>query len=85
LELISETYKMMKILRQDSNGPKRKSIIFFNILLDFFFIYISNAILRVPYAPHPALLLYSPTLTSSPWSSPVLGHIKFARPMGLSS
>jgi hypothetical protein len=35
--------------------------------------------------PPPALLPYSPTPTSWPWHSPVLGHIKFARPRGLSS
>jgi hypothetical protein len=29
-------------------------------------------------------LLYTPTPTSWPWHSPVLGHIKFASPMGLS-
>jgi hypothetical protein len=35
------------------------------------------------YAP-PALLSYPPTPTSWPWHSPVLGHIKFGRPRGLS-
>jgi hypothetical protein len=34
---------------------------------------------------HPPSLPYPPTLTSWPWRSPVLGHIKFARPRGLSS
>jgi hypothetical protein len=57
---------------------------FVNFLLDIFFIYISNAILKVPYTlPRPAP--QPPTPTSWPWSSPVLGHIKFARPKGLSS
>jgi hypothetical protein len=37
-----------------------------------------------PY-PLPALLPYPPTPTSWPWCSPVLGHIKFARPRGLFS
>ena len=32
----------------------------------------------------PTLLPYSPTPTSWPWRSPVLGHIKFVRPKGLS-
>ena len=36
-----------------------------------------------PYLPHP--LPYPPTPTSWPWHSPVLSHIKFARPKGLSS
>jgi hypothetical protein len=35
--------------------------------------------------PSPALLPYPPTPTSWPWHSPVLGHIKFARPRGLFS
>jgi hypothetical protein len=36
------------------------------ILLDIFFIYISNAILKVPYTLPATLLPYSPTLTSWP-------------------
>jgi hypothetical protein len=36
------------------------------------------------YTP-PALLPSPPTPTSWPWHFPVLGHIKFARPRGLSS
>jgi hypothetical protein len=35
----------------------------------------------LPYPPH--TLPYPPTPTSWPWHSPVLRHIKFARPMGL--
>ena len=35
--------------------------------------------------PPSALLPYPPTPTSWPWHSPVLGHIKFAIPQGLSS
>jgi hypothetical protein len=59
-------------------------ISFFNFLLDIFFIYISNAIPKVPYNLTHTLLLYPPTPTSWPWRSPVLGHIKFARPRGFS-
>ena len=33
--------------------------------------------------PPPTRLPYPPTPTSWPWHSPVLGHIKFASPMGL--
>jgi hypothetical protein len=45
--------------------------------LGIYFIYISNAIPKVPDTlPHP------PTPTSWPWRSPVLRHIKFARPIG---
>jgi hypothetical protein len=36
-----------------------------------------------PYPPPPRLP-YPPTPTSWPWCSPVLGHIKFAQPMGFS-
>jgi hypothetical protein len=62
------------------------SISFFpNFLLDIFFIYISNAIPKVPYTLSPALLPYPPTPTFWPWHSPVLGHIKFARPRDFSS
>jgi hypothetical protein len=49
---------------------------FFFFKLDIFLIYISNAIPKVPR--------YPPTPTFWPWRSPVLGHIKFACPMGLS-
>ena len=51
------------------------------LLLGIYFIYISNAIPKVPHTlPHP--LPHPPT--PLPWYSPVLRHIKFARPMGLS-
>ena len=56
------------------------SSLFFQFLLDIFFIYISNAIPKVPYTLTPALLPYPSTPTSWPWHSPVLGHIRFARP-----
>ena len=51
-------------------------------LLGIFLIYISNAIPKVPHTLLP--LPYPPTPTSWPWRSPVLRHIKFVRPMGLS-
>jgi hypothetical protein len=50
-------------------------------LLDIFFIYISNAIPKVPYMlpppPPPALLSNPLTPASWPWHSPVLGHTIF--------
>jgi hypothetical protein len=58
---------------------------FFQYLLDILFIYISNAILKVPYTLPLALLPYPLTPTSWPWHSLVLRHTKFARPRGLSS
>jgi hypothetical protein len=59
-----------------------QSFFFFNFLLGIFLIYISNAIPKVPHANPP--LPYPPTPPFWPWRSPVLGHIKFASPMGLS-
>jgi hypothetical protein len=51
--------------------------------LGIYFIYISNAIPKVPHLlPNP--LPHPPTPTSWPWHSPVLRQIKLARPMGLS-
>ena len=48
------------------------------LLLGIYFIYISNAIPKVPHTlPYPLPLL-------GPGVSPVLRHIKFAQPMGLS-
>jgi hypothetical protein len=55
-------------------------IIYFIIFYYIFFIYTSNAIPKVPYTPPPRPC---PTPSSWPWRSPVLGHIKFARPRGL--
>jgi hypothetical protein len=57
--------------------------LFFNFLLSIFLIYISNAIPKVPHT-HTPPLPYPPTLPFWPWRSPVLEHIKFASPMGLS-
>jgi hypothetical protein len=53
-----------------------------NFLLGIFLIYIFNAIQKVPNTSLP--LPYTPTSIFWPWHSPVLGHIKFASPMGLS-
>jgi hypothetical protein len=52
-------------------------------LLGIFLIYISNAIQKVPNILPPTLP-YPPIPTFWPWHSPVLGHIKFASPVGLS-
>jgi hypothetical protein len=59
-------------------------VIFFfpqnNFLLDIFFIYISNAIPKVPYTlPLPCSPTYPLPLPGS-WHSPILEHIIFARP-----
>jgi hypothetical protein len=52
---------------------------FFKFLLDIFFIYISNAILKVPYTFPPAPLPNPPTSNSWPLHYPVLGHMIFPR------
>jgi hypothetical protein len=60
-------------------------IIFFLIyifLLGIFLVYIFNAIPKVPHTQPP--IPYPPTPPFWPWCSPVLGHIKFASPIGLS-
>ena len=57
---------------------------YFFFLIGYLFHYISKAISKVPHTlTHP--LPVPPTPTSWPCHSPVLRHIKFARPMGLSS
>jgi hypothetical protein len=52
-------------------------------LLGIFLLYISNAIPKVPHT-HPPPIPYPLTPPFWPWRSPVLGHIKFASPKGLS-
>jgi hypothetical protein len=51
------------------------------LLLGIFLVYIFNAIPKVPHTYPP--IPYPPTPPFWPWRSPVLGHIKFASPMGL--
>jgi hypothetical protein len=51
------------------------------IFIRYFFIYISNAILKGPYTlPPPAMLPNPPTPASWPQHSSVLGHMIFTRP-----
>jgi hypothetical protein len=64
-------------------------VFFLNWIFSFFIIcflylhfkYYSESSLYLPHAPLP----YPLTPNSWPWHSPILGHIKFARPRGLSS
>jgi hypothetical protein len=59
---------------------------FFTFFLIRYFLYLHfKCYPKSPLYPPPTLLPYPPTPTSWPWHSPVLGHIKFARPRGLSS
>jgi hypothetical protein len=70
-------------VRQNSRGHWGKIFFFIKFfLLRIFLNYISNAIPKVLHTLTP--LPYLPTPTFWPWRSPVLGHIKFACPMGLS-
>jgi hypothetical protein len=68
-------------------GKAQFSSLFFILLLDIFFIYISNNIF-FPVFPsenhlsYPLLLLINPpTPASWPWYSPILGHRTFTGPM----
>jgi hypothetical protein len=98
-KIITDTDKKLteesttKTIDQDRNSPchiviKHQSIeqrkIFFSFFfnLGIFLVYIFNAIPKVPHT-HPPIP-YPPTPPFWPWRSPVLGHIKFASPMGLS-
>jgi hypothetical protein len=54
-------------------------MVYFYFLLDIIFIYISNAISKIPYTlPRPCFPNHTPA--SWPWHSPVLGHIIFIKP-----
>jgi hypothetical protein len=59
--------------------------VWFFFFKDIFFYLHFKCYLESSLYPPPALLPYPPTPTSWPWHSPVLGHLKFAIPRGLSS
>jgi hypothetical protein len=73
--------KVTRMGWKDERWKNGMFLFFFNFLLGIFLIYISNAIPKVPHTLPP--LPYPPTPTFWPWRSPILGHIKFACPMGL--
>jgi hypothetical protein len=74
---------LMKAMFSRESRREKIDILFLKyFLLHIFLNYISNAIPKVPHTLPP--LLYPPIPTFWPWRSPVLGHIKFACPMGLS-
>jgi hypothetical protein len=58
------------------------TILFFNIFIRYFPHLHFQCYPQSP--PYPTPTPYSPTPTFWPWCIPVLGHIKFASPMGLS-
>jgi hypothetical protein len=57
-------------------------LIFFNFFIRYFLHLHFKCYPESPLYPSPVLLPYPPTTTSWLWCSPVLGHIKFARPRG---
>jgi hypothetical protein len=83
----------IKNINTHTQSQKASQFIFYYyfILFSFFiryFIYIHfkfQMLSRKFPIPSPCLLPYPPTPTSWPWRSPVLRHIKFAIPRGLSS
>jgi hypothetical protein len=76
-----EVFEYLLCINNASDNIKHLSPFLKQILLDTFFIYISDAILKFPYTlPPPCSPIQSPTPNSWPWHSPVLGHIIFARP-----
>jgi hypothetical protein len=60
-------------------------LFFFNYFIRYFLHLHFKCYPERPLYPPSTLLPYLPTPTSWPWHSPVLGHIEFARPRGLSS
>ena len=72
----------LKPLTHIKNGLENFFLFLNFYLIRYFYIYISNSIPKVPHTLPP--LPYPPIPTFWPWRSPVLGHIKFACPMGLS-
>jgi hypothetical protein len=73
----------IQALKNTCLGLSPEHFFLFVCLLGIYFIFISNAIPKVPHLlPQP--LPHPPTPTSWPWRSPVLRQIKFTRPMDLS-
>jgi hypothetical protein len=75
----SYEFRLSEIIIKEDIFPLCSFLFLKYFLLHIFLNYISNAIPKAPHTlPHP------PTPTFWLWHSPVLGHIKFACPMGLS-
>jgi hypothetical protein len=85
-----ETYKRCtaSCISKPSSASVTVYLVFFILSLFYIFIrYFPHLHFQCypkspPYPPPP--LPYPPTCTLWPWHSPVLGHIKFASPMGFS-
>jgi hypothetical protein len=74
--------KRLNRARESEATTTYRTLFIYLFLLGIFLVYIFNAIPKVPHT-HPPIA-YPPTPPFWPWRSPVLGHIKFASPMGLS-
>ena len=60
-------------------------VLFFQSLIRYFLHLYFKCYPESPLYTTPSLLPYLATPSSWPWHTPVLGHIKFARPRGFSS
>jgi hypothetical protein len=77
----SHTTILIWLLELLGTGPRFVCLFVFVYFLYLHFKCYPESSLYLP----PALLPNPPTPASWPWCSPVLGHVKFARPRGLSS
>jgi hypothetical protein len=79
-----QTSSLPPLLMPDNHWYASSLFIIIIIIRYFLYLHFKCYLESSLYSP-PAQLPYPPTPTSWPWRSPVLGHIKFARPRGLSS
>ena len=86
---ISDDFSPHKFICKDSvvsaDQSSEDEITFFSIFIRYFLHLHFKCYLESPLYPPPALLPNPPTPASWPWHSPVLGHMIFTRPRGLSS
>ena len=82
--------KTLAVGEQKRKQQRNAFLLYFCFFFFFFYIFIRyflhlnfKCYPTSPLYTSPALLPYLLTPTSWPWRSPVLGHIKFARPRGL--
>jgi hypothetical protein len=83
---------------EQTHTMTKANLFFFKLMYNFFlfflfYLFFIRYFLYIHFKCYPEsslyppsnLLPYPPTLASWPWHSPVLGHIKFAIPRGLTS
>jgi hypothetical protein len=93
MHIASKAYmsKIPHVLHKYVECDNQNELSFFSGRGGFFFKFFIRYLLHLHFKcypkspPYPTPLPYPPTPTSWPWRSPVLRHIKFARPRGLSS